>query len=46
MRGVLLEGEGVNELGGSVWIGRGGATFAVATSLGDVPGGGVKAMNR
>lgn len=46
MRGVLLEGEGVNEPGGSVRTGRGGGTSAVATSLGDAPGGGVRAINR
>ena len=36
---VLLEGEGCNKQGGSVWIGRGGGFSAVATPLGDVPGG-------
>ena len=36
---MLVEGEGVNEQGGSVWTGRGGGPLAVATPLGDVPGG-------
>ncbi len=27
MRGVLLEGEGLNKHGGSVWIGRGGGYY-------------------
>ena len=38
MREVLLEGEGWNKQGGSVWIGRGGGFSAVTTPSGDVPG--------
>ena len=39
MREVLPEGEGWIKQGGSVWTGRGGGFSAVATLLGDVPGG-------
>ena len=39
MRGVLPEGKGWIEQGGNVWTGRGGDFSAVATPLGDVPGG-------
>ena len=39
MREVLLDGEGLNKQEGSVWIGRGVGFSAVATPLGDVPGG-------
>lgn len=31
VRGVLLEGEGMNKQGQSIWIGRGGGSSAVAT---------------
>ena len=34
--------EGLNKQGGSVWIGRGGGSSAVATSLGDVSERGVR----
>ncbi len=34
-----LEGKGLNKQGGSVWIGRGRGASAMATPLGDVPGG-------
>ena len=36
---VLPEGEGWIKQGGSVWARRGGGFSAVATPLGDVPGG-------
>ena len=39
MKELLIEGEGLNKQGGSVWIGRGGGSSAVAIPLGDVPRG-------
>ncbi len=39
MKELLLEGESFNKQGGSVWIGRGGGSIAMASPLGDVPGG-------
>ena len=39
VREALLEGEGWNKQGGSVWIGKSGGFSAAATPLGDVPGG-------
>ncbi len=36
---VPLEGEGLNKQRGIVWRGRGGCSSAVATTLGDIPGG-------
>lgn len=41
MKEVLLrvEGEGLSKQGECVWIGKGGGSFAVATLLGNIPGG-------
>lgn len=39
MRGMLIEGEVLNKQERSVWIGRGGGSPAMATPLGNVPGG-------
>ena len=35
----LIEAEGLNKQGGSVWRGRGGHTMAIAIPLGDGCGG-------
>ena len=37
MKVLLIEGEGLNQQGGSVWIGRGGGSSAII--LGNIPGG-------
>ena len=39
MREVLLEGEGWDKQGGSVWLGIVCGSSAVATPLRDIPGG-------
>ncbi len=39
MKEVLVEEEGLNRQGGSVWIERGGGCSAVATPLGDITRG-------
>ena len=36
MKEVLIEGERLNKQGESIWIGRGGGSSTVATSLGKV----------
>ena len=39
MKVLVMEGEGLNKQGESVWIGRGGGSSAVAITLGNIPGG-------
>ena len=36
---MLIEKEGLNKQGESVWIGRGGGSTAIAIPLGDISGG-------
>ena len=38
MQELLIEGEGLNKQGRSVWTGRDGGSSVVAIPLGDVPG--------
>ena len=39
MKEMVIDGEDWKKQGGSVWIGRGGGSSAVAIPLGNVPGG-------
>ena len=36
MKEMLIEGKVLNKQGGSVWIGRGGDSSAMATPLGEI----------